>query len=129
MVDGQTADVVLGGQGLWMFVTNARTCGMDVGDGDHEGVVVFSALDDAGETVSIDFSCRVREFVERPGGGCPDRSNYRYLSESYQMPLRADLGTSLDGARISIQLEVRDVAGRRATSAHTVVAHFVTSSP
>ena len=129
IMDGEDTDVVLGGQGLWMFVANARTCDLNVGDGDHEGVVVFSVLDETGQAVSIDEVCRVRAFAERAGGGCPGGANYRYLSSIYQTPLLPDFSPRLEGARVTIQLEVRDLDGRRATSAHTVVAHFPPSGP
>lgn len=124
VVDGQDVSLQLGTQGLWMFVVNARAHDMDVGSGDQEGVVVFSVFDPNGAPVSIDFSCRVREFVPRDPGclapGCLE------LASPYFLPLRPELTGQLDGARLTIQVEVRDSEGHRATDRRTVVAHLPT---
>lgn len=121
ITDGQDATAVQGAQGLLMFVSSARTLDMNVGSGDLEGVVVFTAFDENDQQVSIDFRCRLREFLPHPGATGPD---YRYMTEQFNLALDPSFDSRLEGATVTLQLDVQDVDGRKATSRRTVIAHL-----
>ena len=123
IVDGQDMDLVVGSQGLDMFVLGARTQDLEVGSGDREGVVVFSAFDAGGQLISFDFSCRIREFVPSTSPGSVSGS--MILASAYGLPLRPEFITpQLEGSRVTLQAEVRDTAGRRAIGRITVIVHL-----
>ena len=115
--DGQDVEVQLGIQGLWMFVVNARARDMDVGSGDREGVVDLTALDQNGAQVSLAVGCRVREFAQTNDG-------HLELTSAFLLPLLPSVTPVLDGAAITIHLEIRDDEGHRATDERSVVAHL-----
>ena len=121
IADGQNATVTLGTQGFWMFIASARTLDMNVGSGDREGVVEFTAFDAQNQQVSVDFRCRVREFMPHAGAAEPD---YRYLSEQYNVALEPAFSSRLEGTAVTLQVDVHDVDGRQAISRKTVIAHF-----
>lgn len=123
ITDGQDATVVRGAQGLWMFVSSARTLDMNVGSGDLEGVVVFTAFDENNQQVSIDFRCRLREFLPRADAVGPP---YRYMTEQFNLALEDSFYDRLAGAAVTLQLDVQDVDGRKATSRRTVTAQYPT---
>ena len=117
VADGQNVTLQLGAQGLWMFVVTARARDMDVGSGDRQGVIDFSVRDQSGGTISLALGCRVREFAEMNDG-------YLGLTTPFALPLLPDASSNIEGARVTIHLEVRDTEGRRAIDDRTVVAHF-----
>jgi hypothetical protein len=121
ITDGQDAATVLGAQGLVMFISSARTLDMNVGSGDLEGVVVFTAFDENNQQVSIDFRCRLREFLPHPGATGP---SYRYMTEQFNLAFEMSFTSRLEGAAVTLQLDVQDVDGRKATSRRTVIAHL-----
>ena len=114
VVNGQTADLQLGAQGLWMFVVNARVRDMSVGS-DREGIIEAAVLDQSGNVISLGLGCRLREFVETADG-------FLQVTSPYLVPLVPD-DTPIDGTTVKIRLEVRDEEGRRATDERSVVAH------
>ena len=123
IVDGEDVDLVVGSQGLDMFVVSARTQELDVGSGDQEGVVVFTVFDANEQEISFDFSCRLREFVPSTSPGSVSGS--MVLAGLYGLPLLTEFITpQLEGSRVTIQVEVRDTAGRRAIARAGVVAHL-----
>jgi hypothetical protein len=122
LVDGQDFSVELGGQGLYMFVVTVRTLGLEVGSGDQEGVVVFSAFDASDAPLSIDFRCRVREFSAV--GSTLNTPEYRVLSLNYGLALRAEVTNQIEGRPITLDGTVRDTLGHRATARVTVVGHL-----
>ncbi len=112
---GQDVDLILGSQGLWMFVINARVQDMDGSAGDI-GLLV-DAVDVNGNRASLlDRSCRARKFEDNGSG-------MLQLTTGSLMPLDPNAVPHVDGATFTIRLEVRDVDGRRATDERTVVAH------
>lgn len=115
IVDGQTVDLERGLQGLWMFMINARARDMDVGSGDREAAIDVAALDQSGTTISLETGCRVREFTPASNGALQ-------LYSPYALPLDPSIA-QLDGAKITIRIELRDHDGRRAIDERTIVAH------
>ena len=116
ITEGQDVPLQLGGQGLEMFVVNARARGMDLGSGDREGVVRFAAIDHNGQTISLEEICRVRAFMDLGDGS-------QQLASAYLMPLDpAAMG--LDSASITLRVEVRDRLGHRATDTRLIVARL-----
>jgi hypothetical protein len=115
--DGQDVTLQFGTQTLMMFVLNARVHDMNIVPGESEGVVTFTAVGPDGATVSLDTSCRVRDFVAAPTSGAQ-------LDSPYLLPLTPASADGLEGARVTLRLEVRDMDGRRATDERTVVAHL-----
>ncbi|MEO7734272.1 MAG: hypothetical protein ABIY55_25165 [Kofleriaceae bacterium] len=113
--NGQDVNLVLGSQGLWMFVVNARVADMDASAGEI-GVLV-DAVDVNGQRASLlDRGCRARQFADNGSG-------LLQLTTGSLMPLDPNAVANVDGATFTIRIEVRDVDGRRATDERTVVAH------
>jgi hypothetical protein len=116
IVNGQDVTLVEGFRRLWTLTVNARVSEMDVGADDHGGVVYFEAWQ--GERrVSLDVGCRVREF-ESAGKGAFQ------LSSDYILSMHPDYTEILDGALLTLRVEVQDRHGRRATSERTVITHL-----
>lgn len=114
ITDGQDVDLVFGAQGLWMFVVNARVQGMDATAGDM-GLFV-DAVDVHGNRASLlDRGCRARMFEDNGSG-------MLQLTTGSLMPLDPNAVPTLEGATLTIRIEVRDVDGRRAIDERTVVA-------
>lgn len=114
VVAGQNVELQLGAQGLWMFILNGRARDMDVGSGDREGVIDAAVFDQNGETISLALGCRRREFAETADG-------YLEFTSPFQLPLNPNV--MVDGATVTIHLQVRDTEGRQATDERAVVAH------
>jgi hypothetical protein len=117
VMDGQRADVVLGTQGLRMFVLNVRVRDLDVGPG-QDGGITASARDQDGVTASMDYGCRTRSFEQHADG-------WLYATSAYFLPLTLDALAWIDGATVALQVHVRDGLGHEATDTRTVVAHLV----
>jgi hypothetical protein len=114
--NGADVDLVLGAQGLWMFLVNARVQGMDASAGEI-GLYV-DAVDGNGARASLlDRACRARQFED-------DGHGMLQLSSATLMPLDLNAVPMLDGATFTIRLEVHDAEGRQATDQRTVVAHI-----
>ena len=114
VVAGQNVDLQLGAQGLWMFIVNGRARDMAVGSGDREGVVDVAVFDKTGQTISLDLGCRRREFAETADG-------YLEFASPFLLPLNPS--AMVDGATVTIHLQVRDTEGRQAIDERAVVAH------
>jgi hypothetical protein len=117
ITDHQDVHVVLGGQGLLMFVVNARVRGMELGAGDLQGGIDALARDPSGTVLSVATGCRAREFTNTAGGSLD-------LAVPYLLPLAPAATAMLEGAAITLHLEIRDTAGHRATDDRTVIAHL-----
>jgi hypothetical protein len=117
VVDGQDVTLELGAQGLWMFIVNTRLPEGDLRAGDLAGVSASATFDSTRETISIDVSCRVRELA-------PAGTGYLQLDSPYLLPLQASLTPQLEGSHVTIELEVRDAAGRQGRDRRAVVAHL-----
>ena len=113
--NGQDVDLVLGSQGLWMFVINARVADMDSGAGEI-GVLVDAVDVNGARATLLDRGCRARK-LEDTGNGVAQ------LTTGSLMPLDPNAVAMVDGPTFTIRIEVRDVDGRRATDERTVVAH------
>jgi hypothetical protein len=124
IVESQDLSLILGAQGLMMFELSARTHELDVGLAPQTGVVVFGVFDASDKLVSLDLSCRVREF-DSAGSAVTDTSA-RVLSNAYGTPLHPEFSAAVDGARLTLQVEVRDNAGHRAIDRRSVIAHLPT---
>jgi hypothetical protein len=116
ITDGQDVTLVEGFRRLWTLTVNARVTDMDVGSDDREGIVTFAAF--AGDQqVSLDVGCRVREF-EATGRGAFQ------LSSDYILSMHPDFTPILDGAMLTLRVDVHDRHGRRAASERTVITHL-----
>jgi hypothetical protein len=118
ITDGQDVTLVEGFRRLWTLTVNARVSEMDVGSNDNEGIVNFTAWQGE-QQVSLDVGCRVREF-ESAGRGAFQ------LSSDYILSMHPDYDDILDGAQLTLRVDVRDRHGRQAASERTVVAHLPT---
>lgn len=116
VADRQEAELVLGTQGLWMFLVNARAHDMELGSEAVEGVVI-EATDTRGARISLESGCRTRRFEDQGDGTLQ-------LATAFLLPLLPDVTPTIDGATITIRLEIRDSEGRRATDARTVIARL-----
>jgi hypothetical protein len=113
--DGQDVELILGSQGLWMFVINARVQDMDASAGDIG--VLADVVDGNGDRASLlDRGCRARQFED-------DGSGALRLATGSLLPLDPNAVMAPDGATFTIRIEVRDADGRRATDERTVIAH------
>jgi hypothetical protein len=117
VMDGQDVPLQWGTQTLLMFVVNARAHDMNIVPGESQGVVNLTALGPDGTQVSLETGCRVRDFMALPSGDVQ-------LTSPYQLPLSPALTPGLDGAKITIRLEIRDQDGRQAVDEVSVVAHI-----
>ncbi len=117
VVDGQDAQVQLGIQGLYMFVVSARVHDMDVGAEDLRGTIHFQALDQTAQAISLETGCRVRDFVDAGDGTS-------VLQSSFFLPLLPAATPTLDGAMLTIRVEVGDHEGRHAIDERTVIARM-----
>lgn len=124
IVEGQDLSLILGAQGLMMFELSARTHDLAVGAAPQTGVVVFAVYDAREQVVSLDLACRVREF-EAAGSAVAD-SSARVLSHVYGTPLFPEVSGQINGARLTLEVEVRDTQGHRAIDRRTVIAHLPT---
>jgi hypothetical protein len=124
LVDGQDLTLEIGTQTFLMFVLTARVHDMEVGSGGEQGIVDFAAFDQTGAQVSTDFGCRLKEFVPSTAAGSVDGAAMVFASP-FGLALPPDYAshTQLEGARMTLQVEVRDRAGRQAIDRRTVVAH------
>jgi len=117
LVEGQDVHVELGIQGLYMFVVNVRVQDMDVSSDGRPGVIYLGAFDQSGQAISLETGCRVREFGDTGGG-------HQQLSSPYFLPLIPDFTSVLEGAMVTIRLDVRDLDGHQAKDERTVVTHL-----
>ena len=117
--DGEEFAVELGLQGLYMFVVNARVRDMAVGTENVGGAVWFQARDQAGTILSLDVGCRAREFDLTSDGSFD-------LASPYFLALFPEFTGVLDGAAVTIRVEVRDRDGLQATDERTVIARLPT---
>lgn len=116
IIDGQDVTLHEGYRRFLMLTVNARVTDMDVGDGDREGVVNFAAFQGE-QQVSLEVGCRVREF-EADGRG------RMQLASNYNLTMHPDFTPILEGATLTLRLDVLDRHGRHATSERTVVSHL-----
>jgi len=122
VAQNQDVTLELGSQGLWMLIVNARIPEGGAGRaGDFAGVTAIAKLD-TGEVSSLEVSCRPR-LLEATGNG------YLQLESPYLLPMRPELTSKLDMARITLTLDVRDPDGNVARDVRTVVAHFPRAVP
>ncbi len=112
---GDTFQVVLGAQGLWMFLVSARVTGMDI-DGGDSAAMWFHAVGPAGEAMSLDFNCSERNFEAADGG--------IEMKTPFPLALFPDYTSILGGGNVTLQVTVRDRSGNEATSELTVVAQL-----
>jgi hypothetical protein len=114
VAEGETFELELGLQGLWMFIVSARTTGMDIGDGDT-AAIWYTALGPSGEPISLETGCREREFAVSADGSLE-------LTDPNFVAVLPDYTGLLSGGMISLEVVVRDAAGHEATSVTHVVA-------
>jgi hypothetical protein len=112
ITDNETVDLQLGGQGLWMFVINLRTSGLDVLSADGG---VYATTAEGSNIVSLFPGCHPERFDAGSG--------FDELSSAYLLPFDPTLEDAPDGKTFTITAEVVDVDGHQATDSHTVVAH------
>lgn len=113
VIDGETLQVELGLQGLWMFIVNARAFDMDIVPGET-AAVWFYAVSQAGETISLDLGCRDREFKATEGGV--------EMTDPYQLALRPEYSHLLAGGTLTLEVIIRDPSGMEATTTRTIIA-------
>jgi hypothetical protein len=114
VVDGQEVELVLGAQGFWMFVINARV--HDMGPGLDTKAVLVDAVDAAGEVATaLAKACRQRPFEDAGDGSLE-------LTTGFLVPLHPSRTPTLDGAAFTVRLEIRDAEGHRATDQRTLIA-------
>jgi hypothetical protein len=114
IAEGETFELELGLQGLWMFIVSTRATGMDIGDGDT-AAVWFNAIGPEGQLISLDTGCREREFAVTPEGALQ-------LTDPYLVAILPEHTGLLSGGNITLEVIVRDVEGHEATSVSHVVA-------
>ena len=114
VVDGQEVELVLGAQGFWMFVINARV--HDMGPGLDTKAVLVDAVDSSGAiATALAKACRQRPFQDAGDGSLE-------LTTGFLTPLHPSRTPTLDGAAFTIRLEIRDAEGHRATDQRTLIA-------
>lgn len=119
VASGQDVALELGSQGLWMFLVSGRVPAGNVGAGELVGVSAVARLESTGEVASLEFGCRARVLAAAPGdAGALD------LESPYLLPMRPELTSVLEGARVTLILDVRDPDGTAARDTRTVVAHI-----
>lgn len=114
VVDGQTVDAVVGVQGLTMVVLNARAQDMDLGIGSNAGYTSAFVLEN-GQAVAVTESCQVTDYEPASDG-----SDGVQLVTPLRMPLLPAYLATLDGATVTLSLEIVDQDGRHASDMHTV---------
>jgi hypothetical protein len=114
VVEGETFPVVLGPQGLWMFVMSARVSGMDIADGET-AAVWYTALAPSGDAISLDTGCRERGFADAGDGTMQ-------MTDAYFLAVYPEFSGLLAGGMVTLQASVRDVSGHEAMSMATVVS-------
>jgi hypothetical protein len=117
ITEGQDVTLTCGTQGLYMFIVNVRVHDMDVNDSAHLGGVGFVATGQDGTKLSLAASgCRSREFVVTDDG--------LIMTGSYGLATDINLLSQIDGARVTITVDVRDHLGRHAVDSRIVTAHI-----
>jgi hypothetical protein len=114
VTEGETFELELGLQGLWMFIVSARTSGMDIGDGDT-GAIWYTARGPSGEAISLETGCREREFAVSEDGSLE-------MTDPYFVAILPEHTGLLSGGNITLEVIVRDAAGHEATNVSHVVA-------
>lgn len=114
ITDGETVQLQLGGQGLWMFVIDVRTLGLAVGS-DSPGAL-SAVIEESGTIVSLFPGCHPESFVPLIGGG-------EQLANAYLLPFDPTLEASPDGKQFTLHVSVGDLDGRTGSDEHTVIAH------
>ncbi len=117
MLDGQDVSLQLGIQGFWMFVVNARVTDMNVGTDADAAAVQFQILDASGNVVSLQTGCRDLDFLPAEGGALQ-------LAAGYALPFDQTFGPKIEGAHVTIEVDVRDRDGREATDRRTIISHM-----
>jgi hypothetical protein len=115
ITDGEYVPIAQGTQNLWQFTLNARTQNLDVGSGGLEGVVAVEALDQTGSEVDFSVGVRSRDFMSIG-------TNCEQMTEIYNLSLDPRLAPNPDGQTFTIQFQVTDHEGRKATDQHSVTA-------
>jgi hypothetical protein len=115
--DDQDVSLVLGVQGLWMLVTNARAHDLDVDT--HPASIVMTAQDaTSGDEVSIGLGCNERKFAVASDGDDE-------LDAGYYLPFSPDATTgAFEGAHIAVTVTVGDIAGHTVHDTRTVIVHY-----
>jgi hypothetical protein len=116
VIEGETFQLELGLQGLWMFILSARANGMDISDGET-AAIWFNAIGPGGEIISLDSGCREREFAVTTDGALE-------LTDPYFVAVLPEHTGLLSGDTISLEVIVRDAGGHEATSITSVVAQL-----
>jgi hypothetical protein len=114
LANGDPFQVVLGPQGLWMFVLGARVDGMDITDG-GTGAAWFSAVGPAGEAMSLEFGCSERNFEAAADGGIE-------MSTGFPLAIFPDYSAILAGGNVTLKVTVRDRSGHEAVGETTIVS-------
>jgi hypothetical protein len=114
LANGDPFQVVLGPQGLWMFVLGARVDGMDIGDGDT-AAAWFAATGPNGEAMSLEFGCSERNFEAGADGSIA-------MSTGFPLAIFPDYTSILAGGNVTLSITVRDRSGHEAVTQTTVVA-------
>ncbi|HEX2690573.1 MAG TPA: hypothetical protein VHN14_28350 [Kofleriaceae bacterium] len=120
VVTGQDVYLQLGAQGLWMFVLTGRVRDMNVGSGDHEGIIDAAVFDKNGQEISLGLGCRLREFAETDDGSLQ-------FTSPFLTPLIPSI--MVDGTTVMLRLQVRDTEGRQATDERAIVARVPVQGP
>ena len=117
MLDGQDVPVQLGIQGFWMFVVNARVTDMNVGTDADAAAVQFQILDASGNVVSLQTGCRDEDFLPAQGGALQ-------LAAGYTLPFDQTFVPQIEGAHVTIEVDVRDRDGREAIDRRNIISHM-----
>jgi hypothetical protein len=117
LVEGQDLTAHLTSEYLWTLVMTARTRDLAVGRDDMQGILHFAVTDQNGEVVSLNTGCRVRSFV-------PSEQGYRRLADPFALPFHPSFNSNIDGAVLTIHLDVLASDGRQASVETSVVSHF-----
>ena len=120
ITEGQDLTMTCGPQGLFMFVVNVRVHDMDVNATDHLGGVGFVATGQDGTKLSLAVNgCRSRMFVPSDDG--------MIMIGSYGVATDLNLLNQIDGARVTIAVDIRDHVGHHAVDSRIVTAHVPTA--
>lgn len=117
IADGETVELTLGLQGLWMFVTNVRAQDMHLGIDALRGIVVLDATDPMGNQVSLDTGCHIREFADGGDG-------FTYLTTPFIVAISPSYSNDIEGMPLTFSLSLHDQEGHHASDTHTIIAHF-----
>lgn len=113
LANGDPFQVVMGPQGLWMFVVGTKIDGMDIGDGDT-AAAWFAAVGPGGEAMSLDFGCSERNFEAADGT--------IEMSTGFPLAIFPDYTSLLAGGNVTLKVTVRDRSGHEAVGETTVVS-------